>query len=166
MIGNAHIDPVWLWRLDEGRDEVLSTYRAALERMDETPGFIFTSGGAATYRWVQEDDPGLFAVIQQRVAEGRWSLVNGWWVQPDCNIPCGESFVRHGLYGQRALREMFGQQAVTGYNVDSFGHTGSLPQILRGCGLCYYVFFRPAPADRDHPGEKDLPGTLFWWESD
>jgi alpha-mannosidase len=61
---------------------------------------------------------------------------------------------------------MFGRRAATGYNVDSFGHAGSLPQILRGCGLRNYVFFRPAPADKDHPGEKDLPGTLFWWESD
>jgi alpha-mannosidase len=166
MIGNAHIDPVWLWDLAEGRDEVLATYRSALDRMDETPGFIFSSGGAVTYRWVQEDDPAAFAAIQQRVAEGRWALVNGWWIQPDCNIPCGESFVRHGLYGQRALQELFGQRTVTGYNVDSFGHAGSLPQILRGCGLNHYVFFRPAPPDKDHPGEKDLPGTLFWWESD
>ena len=161
MIGNAHIDPVWLWRVGEGREEVLATYRSALERMEETPGFIFSSGGAVTYRWVQEDDPALFALIRQRVAEGRWSLVIGWWIQPDCNIPSGESFVRHGLYGQRALEEMFGQRALTGYNVDSFGHTGSLPQILLGCGLRNYVFFRPSPG-----AEKDLPGTLFWWESD
>lgn len=161
MIGNAHIDPVWLWRVGEGREEVLSTYRSALDRMVETPEFVFSSGGAVTYRWVQEDAPDLFATIQQRVAEGRWSLVNGWWVQPDCNIPSGESFVRHGLYGQRALMEMFGTRAVTGYNVDSFGHACSLPQILLGCGLRNYVFFRPEPGR-----EMDLPGTLFWWESD
>jgi alpha-mannosidase len=152
MIGNAHIDPVWLWRLQEGREEVLVTYRSAIERMQESGGFVFTSGGAVTYRWVRQDDPELFAAIQQRVAEGRWSLVNGWWIQPDCNIPAGESFVRHGLYGQRALQEMFGRRAATGYNVDSFGHAGSLPQILLGCGLTNYVFFRPQPGR-----EKDLP---------
>ena len=161
MIGNAHIDPVWMWRVEEGREEVLATYRSAIERMEETSEFVFTSGGAVTYRWVQEDDPELYTAIRRRVAEGRWSLVNGWWIQPDCNIPCGESFVRHGLYGQRALSQMFGQRAVTGYNVDSFGHAGSLPQILAGCGLRNYVFFRPAPGT-----EKDLPGTVFWWESD
>lgn len=161
MIGNAHIDPVWLWRVAEGREEVLATYRSALDRMDETGDFVFTSGGAVTYRWVQEDAPALFAAIQQRVAEGRWALVNGWWIQPDCNIPAGESFARHGLYGQRALQEMFGCHARTGYNVDSFGHPASLPQLLRGCGLENYVFFRPAPGV-----EKDLPGSVFWWESD
>ena len=161
MIGNAHIDPVWMWRMDEGRAEVLATYRSAIELMRETPGFIFSSGGAVTYRWVQADDPALFAAIRQRVAEGRWSLVNGWWLQPDCNIPAGESLAGQGLYGQLALTEMFGRRAVTGYNVDSFGHAGSLPQILAGCGLINYVFFRPQPFH-----EKDLPGTLFWWESD
>ncbi len=160
MIGNAHIDPVWLWRLAEGRREVLSTYRSAIALMDETEGFVFSSGGALTYRWVQQDDPTLFAQIRQRVAEGRWEIVNGWLIQPDCNIPCGESFVRHGLYGQRAFEAMFGCRAVTGYNVDSFGHAGSLPQILRGCGLINYVFFRPEPGR-----EKELPGTLFWWAS-
>jgi alpha-mannosidase len=160
MIGNAHIDPVWLWRIEEGREGVLSTYRSAVELMRETDGFVFSSGGAATYRWVQEDDPALFAAIRQRVVEGRWALVNGWWIQPDCNIPSGESFVRHGLYGQSAFEAMFGQRAVTGYNVDSFGHAGSLPQILCGSGLRNYVFFRPQPGR-----EKDLPGTIFWWES-
>lgn len=161
MIGNAHIDPVWLWTADEGREEVLATYRSAVERMRETEGFAFSSGAVVTYRWVQQDDPALFAEIQRRVTEGRWSLVNGWWVQPDCNVPCGESFARHGLYGQRALEEMFGKRAATGYNVDSFGHAASLPQILLSCGLTSYVFFRPAPGR-----EKDLPGTVFWWESD
>lgn len=161
MIGNAHIDPVWLWRVGEGRQEVLSTYRSAIELMKETEGFVFSSGGAITYRWVQEDDPALFAQIQRCVAEGRWEIVNGWLIQPDCNVPSGESFVRHGLYGQRAFEAMFGCRAVTGYNVDSFGHAGSLPQILRGCGLINYVFFRPEPGR-----EKDLPGTLFWWQSD
>jgi len=71
MIGNAHIDPVWLWRMREGRAEVLATYRSALERMEETPDFVFTSGGTVTYRWVQEDDPAMFAAIQRSVRPAR-----------------------------------------------------------------------------------------------
>jgi alpha-mannosidase len=51
---------------------------------------------AAQLPTVQEDDPALYAAIQARVAEGRWSLVNGWWVQPDCNVPCGESLICRG----------------------------------------------------------------------
>ncbi|NLD73405.1 MAG: alpha-mannosidase, partial [Chloroflexi bacterium] len=159
MIGNAHIDPVWLWPLSEGRAEVLSTYRTALMLLDEFPGYVFTSGGSVTYQWAAEDDPALFGRIQQAVAEGRWALVNGWWLQPDCNIPGGESFARHALYGQRFLEEHFGRRARVGYNVDTFGHAGTLPMLLRGGGLDYYVFFRPGPH------EKDLPREPFWWEA-
>jgi alpha-mannosidase len=159
MVGNAHIDPVWLWPMSEGRAEMLSTYRTALMLLDEFEGYVFTSGGAVTYKWVSEDDPAMFRAIQQAVAQGRWALVNGWWLQPDCNIPSGESFVRHALYGQRYLLKHFGQRATVGYNVDTFGHAGTLPQLLSKAGLDSYVFFRPGPH------EKQLPNGPFWWEA-
>jgi alpha-mannosidase len=160
MIGNAHIDPVWLWQWQEGFHEVRATFRSALDRMKEFPDFIFVASSAAFYEWVEGSDPAMFAEIQQRVAEGRWNIVGGWWVEPDCNIPSGESFARHGLYAQRYFKEKFGVTARTGFNVDSFGHAGTLPQILKKSGLDYYVFLRPMPH------EKGLPGRLFWWQSD
>lgn len=160
MIGNAHLDPVWLWQWQEGFQEIKATFRSALDRIEEYEDFIFTCSSAAFYEWVENNDPEMFREIQQRVAEGRWQIVGGWWIQPDCNIPGGESFVRQALYGQRYFEEKFGTTARVGYNVDSFGHHGMLPQILRKSGLDYYVFMRPAPH------EKDLPGPLFWWESD
>ncbi len=159
MIGNAHIDPVWLWTVDEGREEVRNTYRTAIMLIRDYPGYVFTSGAAITYQWVQQDDPALFAQIRQAVAEGRWAIVNGWMIQPDCNIPSGESFARHALYAQRYFDATFGVRARVGYNVDSFGHAGTLPQILKLSGLDYYVFFRPGPH------EKTLPRGPFWWES-
>lgn len=159
MIGNAHIDPIWLWTLEEGRKEVHDTCQSAIDRMEETPSFTFTRSSASVYQWIEEDDPELFRKIQEKVRDGRWSIVNGWWEQPDCNIPCGESFVRHSLYGKRYFREKFGVGVVVGYNVDSFGHNGLLPQILAKSGFKYYVFFRPSPE------EKTLPGSVFWWES-
>jgi alpha-mannosidase len=160
MIGNAHIDPVWLWQWQEGFHEVKASFRSALDRMREYDDFIFASSSAAFYEWVEQSDPEMFAEIRQRVQEGRWGIVGGWWLQPDCNIPAGESFVRQALYGQRYFQQKFGRTARVGYNVDSFGHAGSLPQILRQSGLDYYVFMRP------HPHEKGLPARLFWWESD
>jgi alpha-mannosidase len=160
MIGNAHIDPVWLWQWQEGFHEVKASFRSALDRMKEYPDFTFVASSAAFYEWVEESDPVMFAEIQQRVKEGRWSIVGGWWVEPDCNIPAGESFVRHGLYAQRYFKEKFGVIARTGFNVDSFGHAGTLPQILKKSGLDYYVFLRPMPH------EKGLPSRLFWWQSD
>lgn len=160
MIGNAHIDPVWLWQWQEGFHEVKATFHAALQLMDEYEDFVFISSSAAFYAWVEENDPAMFAAIQRRVAEGRWGIVGGWWIQPDCNLPGGESFVRQGLYGQHYFKEKFGLTARVGYNVDSFGHHAMLPQILKKSGLDYYVFLRPSPH------EKGLPGRLFWWESD
>jgi alpha-mannosidase len=160
MIGNAHIDPVWLWQWQEGFHEVKATFRSALDRMNEYPDFKFVASSAAFYEWVEQSDPAMFAEIQQRVAEGRWDIVGGWWVEPDCNIPSGESFARHGLYAQRYFKEKFGVTARTGFNVDSFGHAGTLPQILKKSGIDYYVFLRPMPH------EKGLPSRLFWWQSD
>lgn len=160
MIGNAHIDPVWLWQWPEGFHEVKATFRSALDRLTEYEDFAFVSSSAAHYEWVENSDPAMFAEIRKRVAEGRWHLVGGWWVQPDCNLPGGESFVRQALYGQGYFREKFGVTASVGYNVDSFGHHGMLPQILKKSGLDYYVFMRPMPH------EKGLPARLFWWESD
>ena len=160
MIGNAHIDPVWLWQWQEGFHEVKATFRSALDRMKEFPDFVFVASSAAFYEWVEQSDPAMFAEIRQRVAEGRWGIVGGWWVEPDCNIPSGESFVRHGLYAQRYFKEKFGVTARTGFNVDSFGHAGTLPQILKKSGIDYYVFLRPMPH------EKGLPSRLFWWQSD
>jgi len=160
MIGNGHIDPVWLWQWHEGYHEVKATFRSALDRLSEYDDFVFVSSSAQFYEWVERSDPAMFDEIKQRVAEGRWRVVGGWWIQPDCNIPGGESFVRQALYGQRYFREKLGVMATTGYNVDSFGHHGMLPQLLRKAGLRRYVFLRPMPH------EKGLPGRLFWWQSD
>ncbi|HEX8078214.1 MAG TPA: hypothetical protein VF511_10405, partial [Chthoniobacterales bacterium] len=160
MIGNAHLDPVWLWQWQEGFQEAKATFRSVLDRMNESCDFLFTSSSAAFYEWVEKNDPHMFREIKARIAEGRWQIVGGWWIQPDCNLPCGESFVRQGLYGQRYFKEKFGVTATVGYNVDSFGHHGMLPQILKKSGMSYYVLTRP------ETHEKGLPGRLFWWESD
>ena len=160
MIGNAHIDPAWLWRWQEGYAEIKATFRSALDRLNEFPDFVFTCSSAAYYKWVEENCPEMFEEIRQRVKEGRWVIVGGWWVQPDCNIPSGESFVRHSLYSQGYFMDRFNTAAKTAYNVDSFGHNAMLPQIIKKSGMDHYVFMRPT----DH--EKILPGSLFRWESE
>ena len=158
MIGNAHIDAPWLWPWQEAMSVVHSTFRSALDRMNEYPDFTFTASSAQFYAWVAATDPAMMQEIRQRVAEGRWDVVGGWWIEPDVNIPNGESLVRQGLYGQRALQQLFGRPAQLGYNPDSFGQTGTLPQILKLQGMRGYVFKRPMAL------EKNLPGDLFWWQ--
>jgi alpha-mannosidase len=159
LIGNAHLDPVWLWQWQEGYAEIKATFRSALDRLRDFPDFVFTCACAAYYQWVEQNEPLMFEEIKQRVAEGRWVIVGGWWIQPDCNLPSGESFARHSLYGQRYFASRFGRMARVGYNVDSFGHHAMLPQLLKLSGMDYYVFMRP----QQH--EKPLPANLFWWES-
>ena len=162
LTGAAHIDPVWLWRWQEGYAEIKATFRSALDRIAEFDEFIFTSGCAAYYRWIEDNCPEMFREIQARVAEDRWVIVGGWWVQPDCNLPSGESFARHSLYSQRYFASRFGRIARVGYNVDSFGHNGNLPQILRQSGMRGYIYMRP-----DSNKEKTYPfpdGLPFAWE--
>jgi alpha-mannosidase len=159
MIGNAHIDPVWLWQWPEGYQEVRATFQSAVDRLDEYPDFVFTCDSSLFFAWVEESDPELFARIREKIAEGRFQVVGGWWVEPDCNIPGGESFVRQALYGQRYLRERFGITATTGANLDSFGHNATIPQILAKSGCDSYVFLRPGPR------ERELEAPLFWWEA-
>jgi alpha-mannosidase len=158
MIGHAHIDPIWLWPWTEGISVVHSTFQSALDRMNETPDFCFIASSAQFYQWVARNDPKMIGEIRKRIEEGRWNIIGGWWVEPDMNIPGGEAMVRQGLYGQRVLQSLFGRKATIAFNPDSFGHTGTLPQIIHQQGMNQYIFMRPGPH------EKALPADLFWWE--
>lgn len=157
-IGNAHLDHTWLWRWTEGQDEVHATFRAALERMETDNDYVFTSAVALHYKWIEDDNPEMFKEIQKRVKEGRWQIAGGWWVQPDNNIPSGESFAREGLYGQLYFKSRFGIMAETGYCVDSFGHNGQLPQILQQQGMKNWLAFRP------EKHQLKLPAEICLWQ--
>jgi len=159
MIGQAHLDPVWLWRWTEGRAEALATSQSAVDRLQEYPAFHFTRGESQIYQWIEEENPALFQKILDFIQAGRWHVVNGMVIQPDMNIPQGESFVRQVLLGKAYMRDKLGVEPRVAYCVDSFGHAGTLPQILRKCGFDYYVFMRPGPH------EKELPAQAFWWQA-
>jgi len=158
LIGNAHIDPVWLWTWQEGYHEVHATFRSALDRMNEFPDFTFTASSACLYAWIEEVDPYMFSEIQARITEGRWRIAGGWWIEPDANIPWGESLVRQGLYGQRYFQSKFGKISTVAYLIDTFGHNAALPQIFRKSGMDSFVFMRPMAH------EMKLPGQVFWWQ--
>ncbi|MCX8065466.1 MAG: glycosyl hydrolase-related protein [Candidatus Hydrogenedentes bacterium] len=161
LIGHAHIDPIWLWDWREGFSEVRSTFKSVISLMKQYPEWKFTAGSSSFYEWIQETEPDFFEELRKRISEGRWEYVGCFYVEPDCNLPCGESFVRHGLLSQLYFEEMFGRRTNIGFAPDSFGHAGSLPQILKKLGIDFYVFMRPSP-----PLEKKYEnGTTFIWES-
>lgn len=159
MIGNAHIDAPWLWPLSEANAVVHSTFRSALNRMSEDPELTMTTSSSQFYEWVEQSDPVMLDEIRKQVKAGRWDLVGGWWVEPDVNMPGGEALIRQGLYGQRSLQRIFGRHATVGYNPDSFGHTGSLPQILKLQGMNTYVFMRPNALEK-----PEIRQNLFKWQ--
>ena len=161
VIGYSHVDAAWLWPWRDSSNLVLTTARSALDRISETPGFRYCHSSAIHYRWIQKSDPAMFEEILRRIREGRWEVVGGWPVEPDCNIPATESFVRHALYGKAYCKQALGVDVKIGFNPDSFGHAAGLPTILKQSGYGYYVFMRPQ--DQEQEPDKKLP-LLFWWE--
>jgi alpha-mannosidase len=157
LVSNAHLDPVWLWEWEEGAAEAISTFRTAADLCEEFDAYVFNHNEVVLYRWVEEYEPALFARIQRLVREGKWHIMGGWYLQPDCNMPSGESFVRQALVGRHYFWEKFGVKPTTAINFDPFGHTRGLVQILAKSGYTSYLFCRPGPQD------CYLPDDAFAW---
>jgi len=158
--GNSHIDMAWLWPWTETVEVTRTTFRSALDLIREYPGFTFTMASAQAYSWMEDKYPALFREIQQRVKEGGWEIVGGMWVEPDLNLPDGESLVRQILVGKRYFQQKFGVDVKIGWNPDSFGYSWQLPQIYKKSGMDYFVTQKIYWNDT-----TNFPYKLFWWES-
>jgi alpha-mannosidase len=157
LVCNSHIDPAWLWPWEEGVGVTLSTFRSAADLCQEFDGFVFCHNEALLYSWVEQYEPALFERIRRLVREGRWHVMGGWYLQPDCNIPSGESFVRQALVGKRWFMEKLGVEPRVAVNLDPFGHARGLVQILAKSGYDGYLFCRPDRA------WLELPSDDFVW---
>jgi len=160
-VGNSHIDMAWLWPWTETVEVVRNTFQSVLDLMREYPDFKFTMSSARTYEWMQEKYPDMFEQIKQRVKEGRWEVIGGMWVEPDLNMPDGESLVRQILVGKRYFQKNFGADIKIGWNPDSFGYNWQLPQIYKKSGIDYFVTSKLLWAT-DY---TKFPYRLFWWEA-
>lgn len=158
FVGYAHLDPVYMWRWQEGVAEGRATLRSAVNLLKECSQATFVTSTPWLFKQIAAIDPGLIEEVRGLVAEGRWELIGGMWVEADVNVPCTESLVRQVLLGQLAFRDILGVQAVSGANPDSFGHAEGLPQILRKAGIESYVFMRPFEP------ERPIPNEVFEWE--
>lgn len=143
LLCNAHLDPVWLWQRQEGMAEAVSTFRVAADFCEQYDGFVFNHNESLLYEWVEELEPELFERIKKLVKEGKWHIMGGWYLQPDCLMPSGESFIRQIEVGNKYFAEKFGVKTKTAVNVDPFGHSRGLVQILKKCGYNSYLFMRP-----------------------
>lgn len=157
LVCNAHLDPVWMWTWQEGLREALSTFRTAADLLDEFPEFVFNHNESLLYEWVEEHDPALFARVEALVQTGRWNITGGWYLQPDLNMPGGETVARLITEGRRYFAEKFGVCPSVAYNFDTFGHPTSLPQMLKQAGFGLYIHCRPVAQ------QLDLPAPLYRW---
>ena len=159
LLGHAHLDLAWLWTVDETWEVAERTFRSVLDLQQKFP-LTFCHSTPALYAWIEEHRPDLFKEIQAAVAEGRWEVVGGMWVEPEVNLPSGESLVRQLLYGQRYTQEKFGAIAPIAWLPDSFGFTWQLPQLFQQAGIEYFV------TGKLHWNDTTIfPHGIFWWQS-
>ncbi len=157
LICNAHLDPVWMWDWHEGAAAALATYYSAVELAGEYD-YIFCHNEVILYEYIEKYAPDLFIKIQELVKKGKWHIMGGWYLQPDCMLPQGESFLRQITLGKEYFQEKFGVYPTVAVNFDAFGHTKGLVQILAKSGFNGYIACRPFP--NDFP----LENNLFWWQ--
>ncbi|MHB1483627.1 MAG: glycoside hydrolase family 38 N-terminal domain-containing protein [Saccharofermentanales bacterium] len=158
LVCNAHIDPIWLWKLEDGIAEALSTFRVAADFCDRYDGFVFNHNEALLYEMVEKYEPELFERIKKLIKDNKWFVIGGWYVQPDCNMPSGEAMARQISYGRHYFKSRFGVEPTTAINFDSFGHSRGLVQLLAKSGYDSYLFCRP------NLYEIELPALDMVWE--
>jgi len=158
LICNAHLDPVWQWRWEEGCAEALSTFQSMVEILHENKDLIFNHNEAVLYQWIQEHEPSLFRDIHELVKQNQWAVSGGWYLQPDVNLSSTESIIRQILEGRQFFKRYFNSFPEVAYNFDSFGHSVGLPQILRKSGYKMYIHMRP------QKDQLELPSFLYRWQ--
>jgi len=139
FLGHSHIDAAWLWTFRETVEVFHDTCETILKLMEKYPDFCFSQSSAQYYEWLEEKYPETFEKVKRRVEEGRWEIVGGTWVEPDGNLPSGESLVRQYLYGKRYFKEKFGVDVKIAWMPDSFGYAWTLPQVMRKSGMEFFL---------------------------
>jgi alpha-mannosidase len=158
-VGHAHIDTAWLWPLAETKRKCYRTFSSALRNMEKYPEFKFACSQAQQYEWIKVEQPKLYTQIKTQVAKGNFIPVGGTWIEPDCNLPSGESLVRQFLVGQRFFEREFGVLCNEFWNPDVFGYTAQLPQIMRGCGIDRFLTQKLSQNEFNKPASQS-----FWWQ--
>ena len=138
IIGHSHMDTAWLWPLSETWRKCARTFSSILNLMDQYPEFTFIQSSPAQTEKIEELYPSIFENIKDRVKEGKYEPNGGMWVEPDCNIPSGESFVRQILFAQEYTKKKFNYTADTLWMPDVFGYSANLPQVLSKSGIKYF----------------------------
>ncbi len=138
-IGHTHIDVAWWWTVAQTREKVGRSFATVLKLMEEYPNYKFMSSQPQLYDFLKERYPKLYEQVKERVKEKRWEPEGGMWVEADCNLTSGESLVRQFMHGKRFFKEEFGVDNRILWLPDVFGYSGALPQIMKKCGIDYFM---------------------------
>jgi alpha-mannosidase len=157
---NAHIDAAWLWRDKETIEVCKNTFTSVLKMMDARPDFTYTQSSAVYYDWMERFYPDVFSGIQKRVKDGRWEVTGGMWIEPDCNLPSGESWGRQLLYAKKYFKNKLGADVKIGWNPDSFGYNWNMPLFYSNAGIDAFITQKIGWNDTNV-----FPYRLFWWTS-
>ena len=157
-IGHTHIDVAWLWTVEQTREKAARSFSTVLKLMEEYPDYTFMSSQPQLYQFVKQRYPELYEKIKQRIKEGRWEAEGGMWLEADCNVTSGESLVRQFLHGKRFFKQEFGVDSKILWLPDVFGYSVALPQILKKCGIDYFMTTKISWNQ-----VNKLPCDTFWW---
>ncbi len=138
-IGHAHIDTAWKWPVAETHRKMLRTFSSQTRYMDEYPEYRFACSQAQQYAWLKERSPDLWERVRAKIEAGQFVPVGGSWVEPDCNIPSGESLLRQFLHGQRFFERELGRRCREFWSPDAFGYAAQLPQLMRLSGITRFL---------------------------
>lgn len=138
-IGHTHIDVAWWWTVAQTREKVGRSFATVLKLMEEYPNYKFMSSQPQLYYFLKERYPELYEQVKERVKEKRWEPEGGMWVEADCNLTSGESLVRQFMHGKKFFKEEFGVDNKILWLPDVFGYSGALPQIMKKCGIDYFM---------------------------
>ncbi len=158
-VGSTHIDIGWLWKIRQTEEKAVRSFSTAINLMDKYTEYNFFSSQPLLYEMVKKRAPLLFDKIKEKIKEGRWEADGAMWVEPDCNLPSGESLVRQILYGKKYFKENFNKDSSIAWLVDSFGFNASLPQIFKKCGIDFFITSKLNWNDTN-----TMPNDLFFWQ--
>ena len=159
LIGHSHMDTAWLWHRGETEKKCARTYANQMNLMDQYPDYTFVQSSAYHSDIIKRMYPALFEDMKKRVAEGRYEPNGGVWIECDCNIPSGEYMVRQFVWGQRFTRENFNYTSDAFWLPDTFGYSASLPQIMQGCRIKYFLTTKMSWNDTNV-----FPYDTFYWK--
>lgn len=158
-VGHSHIDMAWLWRLSATREKASRTFSTVLNLMKQYPEYRFMHSSPQLYQFLEQDYPEIFQQVSEKIQDGQWEITGGMWVEPDTNVPSGESLVRQFLYGKKYIREKFGKETKLVWLPDVFGYSAAMPQIMKKSGMKYFMTTKISWNQYNH-----FPYDTFWWK--